>query len=114
VCRFCGCLKVFKDLVLGSRGKEGLRVIKIIYEGIPFNSFHDCSVALGESGSAGGHGDCRIRICNIGGIHVIVAVRGGCRSGRPEEDLTSSRGAWFRLRAGGQFGGRNWVFGSTQ
>jgi hypothetical protein len=65
-------------------------------------------------GGAGGGGDCGIGVRNVSSIHVVIAVGGGCRSGRPEEDLASSSGACFRLQAGGQFGGRNWGFGSTQ
>jgi hypothetical protein len=111
---FCGCLKAFEGLVLGSRGKESLGVIEIIHEGFPFNSLHDCSMVLGERGSAGRDGDYGIGVCNIGSVHVVVTVRGGSGSGRPEEDLARSRGACFGLQAGGQFGGRNWGFGSAQ
>jgi hypothetical protein len=68
----------------------------------------------GGDGGAGGNSDCGIGVCNGGGVHDIVTVRGQCRSGRSEEDLTSSGGACFRLQAGGQFGGRNWGHGSTE
>jgi hypothetical protein len=74
-----------------------------------------CSLATGllNCGDSG-YSDRGIGVFNISSIHVIVAVGGRCRSGRSEEDLTSSGGTCFRLQVGGQFGGRNWGHGSTQ
>jgi hypothetical protein len=71
-------------------------------------------VVLGERGGVGGDSDCGIGVCNVGIIHVIIAVRGRSGSGRPEEGLTGLRGACFWLQTGDQFRGRNWGFGSTQ